>query len=79
MDKEHQCILLHKHIIHRGFNMKNMRIFKKKDGGYLDALKDTRPELYNTINTYRTRIGKLDEGDEKVTKFDNEAAEHNTM
>ena len=47
-----------------------MRIFKKKDGGYLDALKDTRPELYNTINTYRTRIGKLDEGDEKVTKFD---------
>ena len=47
-----------------------MRILKKKDGGYLDALKDTRPELYNTINTYRTRISKLEEGDEKVKRFD---------
>ena len=36
--------------------MKGMRIVRKQGGGYMSALEQTRPELYNTISNYRGRL-----------------------
>jgi hypothetical protein len=50
--------------------MKNMRIQKKSQGGYLESLEKSNPNLYKTISDYRTRLGGLEGGSDLTRKFD---------
>ena len=48
--------------------MKGMKLYKKATGGYLSALEQSKPELFQTIKSYRDRLS----GGEKET-FDKRA------
>ena len=50
-----------------------MKIFKKATGGYLSELEKSKPELFKTINEYRTRLAGLDNGADLQRTFDKRA------
>tara|TARA_R100001440_G_scaffold69831_3_gene91891 strand:- start:320 stop:1303 length:984 start_codon:yes stop_codon:yes gene_type:complete len=50
-----------------------MKIFKKATGGYLSDLEKSKPELFKTINEYRTRLAGLDNGADLQRTFDKRA------
>jgi len=41
--------------------MKTMRLAKMQGGGYLSALEQSRPELFQTISNYRSRLSGQDQ------------------
>ncbi len=50
-----------------------MKIHKRSEGGYLSQLEKTRPELFKTINQYRTRLAGLEGGEDLQKTFDKRA------
>jgi hypothetical protein len=50
--------------------MKGMRILKKNQGGYLESLQKSNPNLYKTISDYRTRLSGLEGGADLTKEFD---------
>ena len=53
--------------------MKGMKIHKRSEGGYLSQLEKSRPELFKTINQYRTRLAGLEGGEDLQKTFDTRA------
>ena len=53
--------------------MKGMKIHKRSEGGYLSQLEKSRPELFKTINEYRTRLAGLEGGEDLQKTFDTRA------
>jgi len=53
--------------------MKGMKIHKRSEGGYLSQLEKSRPELFKTINQYRTRLAGLEGGEDLKKTFDTRA------
>ncbi len=50
-----------------------MKIHKRSEGGYLSQLEKSRPELFKTINEYRTRLAGLEGGEDLQKTFDTRA------
>ena len=50
-----------------------MKIHKRSEGGYLSQLEKSRPELFKTINQYRTRLAGLEGGEDLQKTFDTRA------
>ena len=53
--------------------MKGMKIHKRSECGYLTQLEKSRPELFKTINEYRTRLSGLEGGEDLQKTFDTRA------